>query len=165
MRQEVVPLALAPWFTDLELQRQDSALTTGSSHAGQHSCVWECGSVVSCPHPSVNPRNTQAGRTRNGGLATEGAHGVRGVRGVHGVHGVRGKAWASPGCPAPGWKRTAASRSGSGREKRGQARRSASRSPFLPPPLVPRSGAAHLLSKGSNVLIEGIGGADVATWG
>lgn len=28
-----------------------------------------------------------------------------------------------------------------------------------------RSGAAHLLSKGSNILIEGVGGADVTTWG
>lgn len=49
---------------------------------------------------------------------------------------------------------------------RGEARQG------VPPPAHPscclpgaRSGAAHLLSKGSDVLIEGIGGADITAWG
>lgn len=144
---------MAPWFMDLELQSQDSSSNHWEySHWAALLCLgmWVSGFLSS---PLSKPQE-HTGRERQGMEDW-----------LLRVYGGRGKAWASPGCPAPGWRRTAASRSGSGREKRGQARRFASCPPFLLPPLVPHSWAAHLLSKGSNVLIEGIGGADVATWG
>lgn len=110
--------------------------------------VCKCGPVVSCLHPSADPRNKGEGEGQ--GLAAEG---IRGGPGPHQVVQLRvGREQRPLGADLGG---------------RREARQGgpASRPPCLLPPLVLRSGAAHLLSKGSNILIEGVRGADVTTWG
>lgn len=79
--------------------------------------------------------------------------------------GALGRAQISPDCPAPGWRRRGASRSGPGRKR--EAREGAScLQPSSPHWLSwPRAdGGAYLLSKGSDVLVEGVRGADVTAW-
>lgn len=90
---------------------------------------------------------------------------ARGVRGVRKV--ARGEGLGLTRLSSSGLEENSglSERIWEGEERPGKAVCLPPALPFLLPPLVPRSGVAHLLSKGSNVFIEGIGGADIATWG
>lgn len=150
MCREVVPLSLAPWFMELELQSQDSNSDHPEfSNWATLSCLelWSSGFLSSA---LSQPQEHRWGRTGAGWLLRGHGEGLSLTRlsssGLEENSGLSERIWE-------------------GEERPGKAVRSASRPPFRLPPLVPCSGAAHLLSKGSNVLIEGIRGADVTARG